>query len=651
MTLPGFSDNFRSMDGTERITPFTIGTAGHVDHGKSALVKALTGYDPDVLPEERERGLTIDLGFTYLDLGDGVGAGFIDVPGHEKFLKTAVAGIAGIDAVLFVVAADEGVMPQTREHLAALGYMGCKRGVVALTKTDLVDDEWQELVTEDLREFFGGTFLEEAPIIAASAVDGRGLDEIRSALRESLTDVPTPSSDGPFRMPIDRVFTLRGFGTVVAGTVVSGKVRVKDELALMPSPKPVRVRGIQTQHTDVQEATVGMRAALNITGADEDEVTRGDEIAAPNYLVPTDRLDVRLTVEPKHVIKHRERVRFHHGAAEIMGLVLLLETSAAEGPGSYLAQVELDGPLVTTRYERYIVRHASDLRLLGGGKILDLYPTRHRRKDWVIEQIKAIEEAEGDYVKLLGALFRRKRGPRVTYSEEELAKELCLPREMARRVIADAVSVGVMVKLGQEYLAAEQLGDLLDICLETVKGKLAQDMMKESVGRNEVLGALKLDIAPEAVGSALDTLVERGELEKTAGGYVPPGYTVKLMPAQIDTLERIEREVKNVLVMDIHELEKRFTGNPEFETMLKYAVSSGRVIDPAEGVLIHPDTADRLANELIEYLKGHDEIRVAEYKDLVGLSRKHATAVLDHFYTTGVTLRTKGSHRLPDTKT
>ncbi len=650
MTLPRFSDNFRPVDDAERITPYTVGTAGHVDHGKSALVKALTGYDPDVLPEERERGLTIDLGFTYLDLRDGVGAGLIDVPGHEKFLKTAVAGIAGIDAVLFVVAADEGVMPQTREHLAALGHLGCARGVVALTKTDLVDDEWLELVTEDLRAFFAGTFLESAPIVPTSAVNGRGLDEVRAALRDVLTEVPEPSSDGPFRMPVDRVFTLRGFGTIVAGTVATGKVRVKDELALMPSAKSVRVRGIQTQHTDVNEASVGMRTALNITGADEDEVTRGDEIAAPNYLVPTARLDVRLAVEPKHAIKHRERVRFHHGAAEVMGRILLLETDAAEGPGSYLAQVELDGPLVTTRYERFIVRHASDLRLLGGGKILDLYPTRHRRKDWVIAQIKDIEEAEGDYIKLLGALFRRKRGPRVTYSEEELAKELCLPRQMARGVISNAVAAGVMLKLGQEYLAAEQFGDLLDDCLEAVKSKLARDLMKESVGRSEVLGALKLEIAPEAVGSALDMLVERGELEKAAGGYVPPGHTAKLTQAQTDTLESIEREVKNVLVLDIHELEKRFGGNRDFEMMLKYAVSSGLIIDPAEGVLIHPDTAARLADDLVEHLKDHDEIRVAEYKDLVGLSRKHATAVLDHFYLTGVTVRTRGSHRLPEGK-
>jgi selenocysteine-specific elongation factor len=647
LTPPPISGNLPTVSETPRITPYTVGTAGHVDHGKSALVKALTGYDPDVLPEERERGLTIDLGFTYLDLGDGIGAGLIDVPGHEKFLKTTVAGIAGIDAVLFVVAADEGVMPQTREHLAALSYMGCERGVVALTKTDLVDDEWLELVTEDLRGFFAGTFLENAPIIPTSAVDGRGLDELRAVLREILAGVSPPSSEGPFRMPVDRVFTLRGFGTVIAGTVASGRVRVKDELVLMPSAKSVRVRGIQTQHTDVNEASAGMRTALNITGAGEDEIARGDEIAALNYLVPTDRLDVRLFVEPEHKIKHRQRVRFHHGAAEVMGRMLLLETGKADGPESYLAQVELDDPLVTTRYERFIIRDASDLRLLGGGKILDLYPTRHRRKDWVVEQIEAIERAEGDYVKLLGALFRRKRGPRVTYSEEELAKELCLPREMARKVIGEAVSAGVMVKLGPDYLAAEQLNDLLDDCLAAVNSKLAKDPMKESVGRNEVPGALKLEISPEAAASALDMLVERSRLERTAGGYIPPGHTVKLTQGQIDTLERIEREVRNVLVMDVHELEKLFAGNPDFETMLKYAVSSGRVIDPAEGVLIHPDTATRLAEELVKYLKEHDEIRVAEYKDLLGISRKHATAILDHFYLTGVTARTKGSHRLP----
>jgi len=631
----------------EAARTYTIGTAGHVDHGKSALVRALTGEDPDRLPEEKERGMTIDLGFVHLDFGDGVLATFIDVPGHERFIKTAVAGVAGIDLALFVVAADEGVMPQTREHLALLRHLGIGRGVVAITKTDLVDDDWLALVTEELAAFFAGSFLEGAPRVAVSSTTGAGVEEVRRVLKEALAEIPPRPPGTTFRMAVDRVFSMRGHGTVVAGTVASGEVRPRDELEIQPLGRKVRVRGVQARHRPVEVATVGMRAALNVAGVDQEEVQRGCEIAEPGLLAPTRRLDLKVTFDAGPV-RHRARVRLNKGTAEALGRLLLLDAGAAEAGESHYAQVVLEEPIVATRYEPFVIRDPSTLRLVGGGKILDAAPTPHRRQPWVVAELQKVEAAEGDPQALLGALFSRARGPKRSYRRAELAAALnALPEEEVARALEALVQEGAAFRLAGEYVPAADREALAEAAVTTVERALARDPLREAVGREEVRARLPYQLSAEACAGLLEELAAAGRLEGHGGGYRLPGEGPGLTAAHREALEALEEFLASGPPMrGREEVEQRLASFAEGETMFKYALARGRVVMLPEKVVVAPAYVERMRQDLIRYLRSHETVRAAEYKDLHNLSRKQATALLDYFYEQGVTVREGGTHRL-----
>jgi selenocysteine-specific elongation factor len=632
---------------TAETRAYTIGTAGHVDHGKSALVRALTGEDPDRLPEEKERGLTIDLGFVHADFGDGVVATFVDVPGHERFIKTAVAGVAGIDLALFVVAADEGVMPQTREHLAILRHLGVARGVVALTKVDLADDDWAQLVREDLAKFFAGSFLEGAPVVGVSSVTGEGVEDVRAALKAALLEVPPRPPGGAFRMAIDRVFSMRGFGTVVAGTVASGEVHPRDELEVQPLGRRVRVRGVQSRHEAVDVATVGMRTALNITGVNQDELERGYEIAAPGLLEPTRRLDVKLNMDGGPV-RHRARVRFNKGTAEAMGRILLLDADTAEAGESYYAQLVLEGPIAAIRYEPFVVRDPSTLRLLGGGKILDPFPTPHRRQPWVVDELAKIEAAEGNPAALLRALFSRTRGVKRSYRAPELA---CVLTTVGGGEVAglfdELITAGVAVRLGGEYVPAKDVAAVEEAAVKAVGSALARDPLREAVSRDEVRAKLPYALSPEGCGVLLERLAAEGKLEAWGGGYRLPGAAPALSPAHEKALAALEDFMRHGPPMrGREELEQHLASYAEGATMLKFAVTRGFLLVLPERVVAVPDFVEEKRDELVRYLREHGTIRAAEYKEMQELSRKQATALLDYFYEQGVTVREGGTHRL-----
>lgn len=628
------------------VTFYTIGTAGHVDHGKSTLVKALTGEDPDRLPEEQARGMTIDLGFVHADLGDGVAATFIDVPGHERFIKTAVAGFAGIDLVLFVVAADEGVMPQTREHLAVLRYLGARAGVIAFTKADLVDDDWLALIQEDVRALFKGTFLENAPAIPVSAVSGKGIEDLKRTLVTELKKVERRHQPGPFRMAIDRVFTVKGFGTVVAGTVARGEVRPRDELEIQPLGKKVRVRGVQSRHQPVEVATTGMRAALNIVGVEQSEVIRGYEISTPGTAVPTKRLDIKITVEAGE-LKHRERVRFNKGTAEEMGRVLILTADVARPGEEHYAQMVLERPIVATRYEPFVVRNASTLRLIGGGLILDPFPTPHRRQPWVIAELRKIEHARGDAIALLAALLNRARGPRRPYRINELAMQTGLTAEAVKEQITLLEKEGVAARLGPDIIPAGFLPSLEENALEVVRNILLKDPLRESVSREEIRARLPLALSAEGATALLTRLAAKGELEEAAGGFRPPGYQPTLAPGHQAALEILnELFTVHPPLRGREEVEQRLAALSEGPAVLKYAIARGIIILLPEDIFTTPAFLEEQKQRIITYLSAHGTTRPADYKDVVRLSRKQVTALLDYFYEKGITIREAGTHRL-----
>src|ERR671923_1201815 len=360
-----------------------MGTAGHIDHGKTQLIKTLTGIDTDRLKEEKERGITIDLGFAHLTCEDGTEVGVIDVPGHERFVRNMLAGVGGIDLVMLVIAADEGVMPQTREHLAICQLLRVKGGLVALTKADLVDEDWLELVTEDTREFLKGTFLEGKPIVPVSAKTAQGIDELKRALQELVVRVPPKQSEGKFRLPVDRVFTIRGFGTVVTGTLFSGMIRVEDRVQIYPKGIEAKVRGLQVHNAGVPEAVAGQRTAVNLQGIEKVELERGDVLGRPGEFLPTFMLDAVLQhlADAPRPLRHRARVRLHVGTSEIMGRVILLDRDElAPGEETYV-QFRLEAPAIALPRDRFVIRSYSPVQTIGGGMLLDVQPAKHRRGD------------------------------------------------------------------------------------------------------------------------------------------------------------------------------------------------------------------------------------------------------------------------------
>ena len=374
-----------------------VGTAGHIDHGKTTLIKALTGIDTDRWEEEKRRGMTIDLGFAHLELPNGVLIGIVDVPGHEKFIKNMLAGAHGIDFVLFVIAADEGVMPQTREHLTVCEVLGTKRGIVVLTKKDVVDEEWLELVKEDVKEFLKGTFLEGAPIIPVSSKTGEGLKELLEEMDKLAAKVEPKSSKGIFRLPVDRSFTVKGFGTVVTGTLLSGKIKTGDTVEVLPEGKEVKVRSVQVHGKSVEEAFAGQRTALNLLGVSKEEVGRGNLVATPGYLKPSPLVDVELTLskEADLILQSGHKVHFHHLTKEVEGEVYLIDRDELLPGETALAQVRLKEEVVPVYGDRFVIRNYSPARVIGGGRILNPLPFkkfRRRFKGEFLEFLKALKE-------------------------------------------------------------------------------------------------------------------------------------------------------------------------------------------------------------------------------------------------------------------
>ncbi|MBT8366547.1 MAG: selenocysteine-specific translation elongation factor, partial [Deltaproteobacteria bacterium] len=371
-----------------------LGTAGHIDHGKTSLIKAISGTDTDRLKEEKERGITIELGFAALDLPSGEHLGIVDVPGHEKFVKNMVAGATGIDIVVMVIAADEGVMPQTREHMEICTLLGVEYGLVAVTKIDMVDEEWLELALEDIQDFVKGTFLEDAPVAAVSSTTRKGIPEFIDILDHLAAKIPDRPPSDLFRLPIDRVFTMKGFGTVITGTLISGHVRVGDSIMIYPSGITSKVRGIQVHNHSAEEAKAGMRTAINFQGLEKEAISRGEVLSKPDNLVASYMVDISLhyLASNKKPLKNRTRVRFHTGTSEVLGNIILLDREELVSDEATTAQLRLDAPVALVKDDRFVVRSYSPVYTIGGGKVLNPIPLKHKRfKPEVVDGLKALE--------------------------------------------------------------------------------------------------------------------------------------------------------------------------------------------------------------------------------------------------------------------
>ncbi|MGB4868888.1 MAG: selenocysteine-specific translation elongation factor, partial [Candidatus Promineifilaceae bacterium] len=519
---------------------YVIGTAGHVDHGKSTLVEALTGIDPDRLAEEKEREMTIDLGFAWLNLGDGDEVGVVDVPGHRDFIENMLAGVGGIDLALFVVAADEGVMPQTREHLAILDLLDIQSGVVALTKVDLIDDpDWLELVTLDLHDVLAGTALADAPIVPVSARTGAGLDDLRAVLWERLTAVPPRPDLARPRLPVDRVFSLSGFGTVVTGTLSDGRFRLGDAVEIQPAGLKGRIRGLQTHKTKLDTARPGSRVAINLTGIDRDEVRRGDVIAAPGVLSSTILLDVayRHLADAPAPLKHNAEVKFFVGAAEVLARARILGVAQINPGETGWLQLALEQPVAVARGDRFILRRPSPGATLGGGKVLDPHPgRRHRRfRPDVIARLQTL--AQGTPADLLLQALSRLEPT----TQAKLLQSGGIDKEEATAVLAELEGDNLIVRLDQQLMTRAGWQRLLDRLAEIVQRYHHDNPLRLGVPREEARSRLKL--SPAVFNPLIDAAAQSGLIVPGETTLRLPTHEITFTPAQQTAVAALQRQM------------------------------------------------------------------------------------------------------------
>ena len=654
-----------------------IGTAGHVDHGKSTLVKVLTGIDPDRLAEEKERGMTIDLGFAWLKLPGGREVSIVDVPGHESFIKNMLAGVGGIDAALLVVAADEGVMPQTREHLAILDLLRVRRGVVALTKMDLVDEEWLELVREEVEEQLKSTTLEGAPIVPVSAYTGQGLPALLARLETALAE----SQDQPShldniarpRLPIDRVFTMTGFGTVVTGTLLDGTFKLGQEVEVLPQGTRSRVRTLQTHRHQVEVAQPGSRVAINLANIPRSDLERGNVVALPGQLRPTVLIDARIQLlhDAQRPIAHNTLVDFYSGSQEIAARIRLLDVEELQPGQSAWAQLRLSRPAVVARRDRFILRIPSPSMTVGGGEVVDAQPRYHRRfQQAVLNALATLERGSPDEL-VLASLDRRrehtarrqeehkgkKEGTRlpghgpgstgklshglVGYELSDIMKHSNLSENVTRQALETLLRTGSVKQVGTLWFAQAVWESLVEEAVRLVREQHQQYPLRSGLSKEE--WRARLHLPPKMATEVFATLQAEGQLEavaseaNTTGGFIRlPGFVPTFTMAQQQRVEQLLRYFKdNPYTPPVRAEAETVVGSE----VLASLIEQGRLVKLGDNVLFLRETYEEALAKLLAYLRVHGKITAAEARDVLETTRKYVLPLLEHMDERRITRR------------
>ncbi|MCA9667890.1 MAG: selenocysteine-specific translation elongation factor [Myxococcales bacterium] len=641
---------------------FIVGTAGHIDHGKTSLVRALTGVDTDRLAEEKRRGITIELGFAHLDLGrdDGLDPpariGIVDVPGHERFIKAMVAGAGGIDLVMLVIAADEGVMPQTREHLDICRLLGVQRGIVALTKSDLVDDDFRELAIEDVRETLREAgALAEAPIIPCSAQTGDGIDVLRKTLAEHIAALDDRAIDGPLRLPLDRVFSLKGFGTVVTGSLISGTIKAGDAIEVLPVNERATVRTVQVHGESVAQAVAGQRTALNLGGVDRDAIARGEVVAHVGRLRCSSMLDVRVELlgSTRSALKARSKVLFHLGTRQQMcSLVLLSQREPLEAGKSALAQLRFDVPVVALPGDRFVLRGFAKQQnhgtTIGGGEVLRVLSSKLRARDRdAVARLAALEHA-APAERLLAEVYeageagmeRADLEPRLRFGATQIA-------ELLRELVAD----GRLLRFDEPSFAVvhgEHAAALRAEMLELVDTHHRQQPLKLGISRAELHSRLPDGVAPKLFSRLLDELNQRGELASEQDVCLRPAHRERVHGALgpvADQIAALYRSAGLAPPWDSELSDRIDADDQRIDGARKLLLSRGTLVR-VQTLLFHREVLDELESRLRSYLQAHGEITAADFKTMVGQSRKYVIPLAEHFDAALVTVRDGDVRRL-----
>ena len=610
-----------------------VGTAGHIDHGKSTLIEALTGTHPDRLEEEKRRGITIDLGFAFLE-DEGVRYGFVDVPGHERFVKNMLAGASGIDLVLLVIATDELIKPQTREHFDICRLLGVQRGVIALTKSDLADSDTRELARMEMEEFVKGTFLANAPIVEVSAKTQKGLADLKTALREVAREINAKDTGRYFRLPIDRSFAVKGFGSVVTGTLFSGHVAVGDEVELLPGGKLLRVRGLQSGGKSVERAEAGQRTAVNLAGIEHTAIQRGMVLTSRGRLRTTRRADLRLELLPgAPALKHRAQVHFHAGTLETIGEVYLLGSRELAPGESALGQIRLQDEAVLVRGDRFIVRQFSPVVTIGGGVVLDPLARRFSAKDTGRAQFLAVLE-KGTREDILRAMAERNilgiTAAEVIVRTGWLEAEIqSAAKALADKKLIRIVSNGPLILITEALFA--EIGKKL---LARVERFHKENPLLQGITREELKASLGRRVRSETFASALETLLEQKKIALQGEFVKKAGTEITLAPEELRAQEQITQAFAKagLAVPSVKEvLAQLKIETARAEKLLQMLLREKVLVRVSADLIFHRDALDALTGLLAQYKKSKgDRIGVPAFKELTGITRKYAIPLLEY---------------------
>ena len=630
-----------------------IGTAGHIDHGKSTLVKALTGIDPDRLAEEKERGMTIDLGFAWLKLPGGREVSIVDVPGHESFIKNMLAGVGGIDAALLVIAADEGIMPQTREHLAILDLLRVQRGIVVLTKADLVDEEWLELVREEVAEYLLPTTLAHAPIVPVSAYTMQGIPDLLAQLEQMLATSQERQNIARPRLPVDRVFTLTGFGTIVTGTLLDGNFKMGQEVEILPQGLKTRIRGLQTHQHKMEIAQPGSRVAINLANVSRTDLSRGDVVALPGQLRPTMLIDahIQLLADAPRPLTHNTLVDLYSGSQEVPARVRLLDVEELQPGKSAWVQLRLSRPAVLARRDRFILRIPSPSTTIGGGSVVDVQARYHRRyQAAILNRLATLEHGAPEEL-VLAALDRRTRIAHSSntaakgqafkgysgYELAEIAKQSNLSQDVTQQTLETLLHEGRVRRIGTAWFAQPVWDAVVEETVRLLSEQHRQYPLRGGLSKEE--WRTRLNLSPRMAAEIFTTLQAEGivaEATSTGGSIRLPDFVPSFSKAQ-------QQQVKQLL--------RRFRDNPytppvrgEAEAVvgieaLNALIEQGQLVKLGDGVLFLRETYEEAIAKLVQYLREHGTMTVAEARDVLGATRKYILPLLEHLDTLKITRR------------
>ena len=614
-----------------------LGTAGHIDHGKTTLIKALTGRETDNLKEEKQRGISINLGFTYFDLPSKKRVGIVDVPGHEKFIKNMLAGACGIDIVLLVVAADEGVMPQTVEHLDILNYLGVKKGIIVLTKCDLVDEDFISLVKDEVKEKTKGLFIENAPIVEVDSVSGRGLEELVKKIDEISEDIEEKKIDAPARMSIDRVFSLKGFGTIVTGTLIEGKISIDDEMTIYPSEKKVKVRNLQVHGCDVKTAYAGQRTAINLSNIKVSEIQRGDVIAETGSVEESMMIDVNISLVEhcKKSLKHWDRIRVFHGTKQILcRIVPLNEDEIPYGESGY-AQLRLEEKIVAKKGDRFIIRSYSPMDTIGGGIIIDTAPKKHKIYDEsVIETLKIKEKGElkdiiEEYLKLnLSNYITLKDLISYTGDKEEYVKE----------GLDVLIKENKVIPVNKYYLHISHYNKLKDKTMDILNKYHKQYRLRKGILKEELRSRVDSKLKVKDMDIILSKMAEDKQIKVRDNLVSNYEFEVVFNQKQLSIKKEIENITRKNKLSCLVTKDEICNKNKFYEEVLEALI--GDTIQKLDDTYyVDKDIYENMKNELINYLKQNNQITVAQFRDITNSNRKTSIAILEHFDRNRITKR------------